>query len=816
MNKVKIIISGGGTGGHVFPAIAIANALKEKINNLEILFIGAKGKIEMEKIPAQGYKIIGLNISGFHRSLTAKNLSFPFKLILSIFKAKKIIKSFKPDLVIGVGGYASGPTLRVAGKKNIPVIIQEQNSYPGITNKLLAKYAKKIFVAYEGMDKYFDKDKIIIAGNPVRQSLAELKVDKTEALKYFNLAEDRKTILIVGGSQGARTINESIYNKIKLFNNSNYQLIWQTGKYFYDTANELINSKNYDNIKIFKFITKMDYAYAVADLVVSRAGAISISEICAVKKPAIFVPYPFAAEDHQTKNAMALINKNAAVLIPDRNAKSKLADEIIELISNENHLLRLSENISKLSFKNSAEIIAEEVKKILNIKSINLQNIKNVYFLGIGGIGMSALARYFNAKNIIVSGYDKTQTALTDNLTKEGIEISFEDDIKNIPKDIDLVIYTPAIPKENAQYQYFIKNNYALMKRSEVLGLLTKDIFTIAIAGTHGKTSITSLTAHILKKSGLDITAFIGGICNNYNSNLIISEKNEMIIVEADEFDKSFLSLYPDIAVISSIDADHLDIYKDRKSLTDAFSEFANQIKPDGTLIINKKIDLKCKSNKITYSLDENSDIYAKDIIVKDNEYNFNLKYKEKEIKDIKIKIPGRHNIENAVAAAGVAYLLNIDKKDIKTGIESFKGVKRRFEYILKTEKTIFIDDYAHHPNEIKACIKTVKELYPGKKITGIFQPHLFSRTKYFADEFAESLEPLDNIILLDIYPAREKPIKGINSEMLLKKIENNNKCLMSVKEILNNFKDKKPEVIITIGAGDIDKLIEPLKNVLI
>ena len=363
--KIKIIISGGGTGGHIYPAIASANALKQKIKDVEILFIGAKGKMEMEKVPASGYAIEGLWISGFQRKLTLKNLLVPFKIIFSLLKAKKIITRFRPDVVVGVGGYASGPTLKIAANKKIPTLIQEQNSLPGITNKLLAKKTDKICVAYEGMERFFPSSKIILTGNPIRQDISDLENKKNQALEFFKLSSNKKIVLILGGSLGAGKINQSIKQNLSLILENNIQIIWQTGKYYFEN---IINStKNFENkdLKIFEFINKMDYALAVADIVVSRAGAISISELCAAGKSVILIPSPNVAEDHQTKNAISLVQNNAAILIKDNEAVENTGYAILELIKNEPKKKMLSENIKKLAHINAADLIAEEIIKLI-------------------------------------------------------------------------------------------------------------------------------------------------------------------------------------------------------------------------------------------------------------------------------------------------------------------------------------------------------------------------------------------------------------------------------------------------------------------
>jgi UDP-N-acetylglucosamine--N-acetylmuramyl-(pentapeptide) pyrophosphoryl-undecaprenol N-acetylglucosamine transferase len=368
MKPLKIIVSGGGTGGHIFPAIAIANAIKALRPDTEFLFVGAEGKMEMEKVPAAGYKIEGLWISGFQRKLTLSNLAFPFKLISSLRKAKKLLKTFDADAAIGTGGFASGPMLQVAANKGIVTLIQEQNSYPGITNKILSKKVDKICVAYNGMEKYFPKEKIILTGNPVRQDILSLEGKRERGIEFFGLDSSKKTILVIGGSLGARTINESIATCIQAFADENIQLIWQTGKGYFETAKAATASYNEKGIKAFDFIQKMDYAYAVADVVISRAGASSISELCLVKKPCILIPSPNVAEDHQTKNAMALVTYNAALLIKDVEAKEKLKEAVLNLMQDETQCIKLSENIGRLAFKDSATVIANEILSLINNK----------------------------------------------------------------------------------------------------------------------------------------------------------------------------------------------------------------------------------------------------------------------------------------------------------------------------------------------------------------------------------------------------------------------------------------------------------------
>jgi UDP-N-acetylglucosamine--N-acetylmuramyl-(pentapeptide) pyrophosphoryl-undecaprenol N-acetylglucosamine transferase len=363
---LKFIVSGGGTGGHIFPAIAIANALKAKVPNAEFLFVGAEGRMEMEKVPAAGYKIVGLWISGLQRKLTLKNLSFPFKVLSSLSRAKKILKEFQPDAVIGTGGYASGPMLRVASKRGITTLIQEQNSFPGITNKLLAKRVDRICVAYDGMEKFFPKEKVVLTGNPVRQDILDLRGKRERGLETFGLSGDKKILLVIGGSLGARTINESMALALDELVKNDIQVLWQTGKGYAEKGKELEKQYHGKGVKVLEFISKMDHAYAVADAVVSRAGAISVSELCLVKKATILVPSPNVAEDHQTKNAMALVNHHAALLVKDVEAREKLGGAVVNLMNDKTAIEKLENSISKLAFSNSADVIASEVLQLIN------------------------------------------------------------------------------------------------------------------------------------------------------------------------------------------------------------------------------------------------------------------------------------------------------------------------------------------------------------------------------------------------------------------------------------------------------------------
>jgi len=489
---------------------------------------------------------------------------------------------------------------------------------------------------------------------------------------------------------------------------------------------------------------------------------------------------------------------------------------------------------------------------------MKLKELHTVYFLGVGGIGMSAIARYFKSLGCNVVGYDKTKTILTEKLEAEGILIHYNEDENQIPTAVKnkeegtLVIYTPAIPKTNLEFIYFQEQNIKLFKRSEVLGLISENYFTIAVAGTHGKTTTSSIVAHILNECGVNCIAFLGGISLNFNSNLLLSDNTpasqlstdndggadsmdeltdvsdinqhrfSVLVVEADEFDRSFLTLSPDIALITSIDADHLDIYGDKDAMKNAYSEFVGKIKEGGELISKhdciEELEIREDIKVSSYSGSEDAMTAAKNVEIREGDYYVDIEFPSSEVqglgsvKDVKIGLPGIHNVENAIGAFAIADKLGLDHEQVKAALGSYKGVYRRFETHVKSADLVYIDDYAHHPSELEVCIKSARELYPNKKITGIFQPHLFTRTRDFIDEFAESLSLLDELILLDIYPARELPIEGIDSELIKSKVTIENKSVVAKADLMSTLTEKNIEVLLTMGAGDIDVFVQPIK----
>ncbi|MEA4936699.1 MAG: UDP-N-acetylmuramate--L-alanine ligase [Paludibacter sp.] len=454
-----------------------------------------------------------------------------------------------------------------------------------------------------------------------------------------------------------------------------------------------------------------------------------------------------------------------------------------------------------------------------------MKKFTKFYFLGIGGIGMSAIARYYQARGFEVAGYDRTKTKLTEDLQNEGMEITYDEREIGIPtkfldKNKTLVVLTPAIPADHPQLVFFREKEFQVMKRAEVLGYITRQNKGICIAGTHGKTTTSTITAHLLRQSKVDCNAFLGGISNNYNTNLLLSKESNFVVIEADEYDRSFHHLSPYMAVITSADADHLDIYKTHEAVKESFEYFASLVLPGGALIIRKGIDIHPVLRKgvkmFTYSMDEGGDFHAENIKSKPGEIRFDFVTPTDRIADVRLGVPVKINVENSVAAMALAWLSGVTSEELRTGLSSFSGIYRRFNIVYQSPEVVYIDDYAHHPSELNAGISSIRMMYPGKKITGIFQPHLYSRTKDFADDFARVLSTLDELILLDIYPARELPIPGVDSAMILDKVTLTNKVICKKENLIELLKNKKDmEVLVTFGAGDIDTMVPQIKHLL-
>ena len=811
---LRVILSGGGTGGHIYPAIAIADALKELPYEVEILFVGASGKVEMKRVPEAGYSIIGLPVRGIQSGFSMANLLFPFRLLISFIKVYKILKSFKPDAVIGLGGFASGPCLKMAQWMRLPTYLQEQNAAPGMTNRLLAKKVNAAFVAYPNMQQYFSDTSLEITGNPIR-STVDPSITKNEACEYFGLDATRPTVFMTGGSLGAQTLNDSMALALSLFREKEIQVIWQSGSYYY----ERFKAYHSESVKVMAYVDRMDLAYLAADVIVARAGASTISELALIAKPSILIPSPNVTEDHQNKNAQAMVDARAIIKISDENAREQMAHEVIHLLEDKARQEELSIALEQFAKPYAAHDIVQYILKQGNLPYYayqhDLSQIGHIYFIGIGGAGMNTLAHYFLNQGVDVSGYDRKATSITHHLEARGARIGYTlDDI--IPAAVDLVVYTPAISKDNPVFlQAVQRKSISVLKRSECLGLLTQNRTTIAVAGSHGKTTITSMIAHIFLANSKPITGFMGGQFIGQEGGLV--GEGDIFLVEADEFDRSFLHLRPNTAVVSTIDADHLEIYGDLQGVQRGFECFIRGIASDGYLILGPDVGIPRSCNpglsRTTYGSSSQSKWRLSKAQWDGGAFTYVFTVGGKEYKGY-LPLGGIHNVKNAIASIAVAQNHHLSIDSAMEALSTFPGVKRRFQVITGGKGWTYIDDYAHHPSEITALIHGLRSMEPSWPVVVIFQPHLFTRTQMLAKEFGEALSAADQVILLPIYPAREKPIKGVSSALVADHVTVSCKTLQHDKEEVLSLVDTLPKgFVVSAGAGDISALIPSIQQ---
>ncbi|MGB1052001.1 MAG: UDP-N-acetylmuramate--L-alanine ligase [Chitinophagales bacterium] len=811
---LRIILSGGGTGGHVYPAIAIADALKELPYEVDILFVGAKGKVEMKRVPEAGYTIEGLPVRGIQPGLSMANLLFPFRLLISFIKVFKILKSFKPDAVIGLGGFASGPCLKMAQWMGLPTYLQEQNAAPGMTNRLLAKKVKAAFVAYPNMQQYFTETPLSITGNPIR-STVDNSISKKEACEYFGLDSTRPVVFMTGGSLGAQTLNDSMALALPRFRERGIQVLWQSGSYYY----ERFKVHHCDSVRVMAYVDRMDLAYMAADIIVARAGASTISELALIAKPSVLIPSPNVTEDHQNKNAKAMVDAQAIIKISDEDAREKMGLAVVELLQDKARQEELSIALKQFAKPYAADDIVRYILKEGNLPHYlnqhDLSQVGHIYFIGIGGAGMNTLAHYFLNQGVKVSGYDRQTTSITQHLEARGASIGYTlDDV--IPEAVDLVVYTPAISKDNPVFlQATERKSISLLKRSECLGLLTQNRTTIAVAGSHGKTTITSMIAHVFLANSRPLTGFIGGQLVGQEGGLV--GEGDIFLVEADEFDRSFLHLRPNTAVISTIDADHLEIYGDLQGVQRGFERFIRRIASDGHLILGPDVNIPSSCNPRLSRTSYGSLTQSDWTLVKaqwDGEaFAYVIETGGKEFSG-KLPLGGLHNVYNAIASIAVAQNHDLSIESAIEALSTFPGVKRRFQVITGGEGWTYIDDYAHHPSEITALIHGLRNMEPSWPVVVIFQPHLFTRTQMLAKEFGEALSAADQVILLPIYPAREKPIKGVTSKLVADHVSVPCSTLEHDKEEVLSLVDTLPKgFVVSAGAGDISSLIPSIQQ---
>lgn len=798
----RVMISGGGTGGHIFPALAIADALVQRHPGVEIRFVGAKGRMEMQRVPAAGYPITGLWISGLARKEMWRNASFPFKVMFSLIRSYLMIRSFRPEVVIGTGGFASGPLLFVANQMGIPTLIQEQNSYPGITNKWLSSKADSICVAYDGLSRWFPEAKIVLTGNPIRRLLLQPLPECSHARANWGLKKDVFTVLILGGSLGARAINEAVQQAIEPLGDASIQILWQCGQLYYKHLHTEIED---GHVRLHAFISDMPSAYAAADLVVSRAGAGTLSELAVIGKPSILIPSPNVAEDHQTHNARSLEQVGGAVLLPEAEAH-RLADTIIELSHHPERLSEMAASLASWAKPRATEDIVDEVERISGVEP------EVIFFMGIGGAGMSALAQHLRQSGYPVAGYDRTPTPITDRLMGLGIPIQFETSPQLLP-DWDFskgrIIYTPAIPSTHPLMRHFSAMGVPMEKRAAVLAQWSKRMPTLAVAGTHGKTTASALLAHVLHRMNQKITAFVGGWMQGFDSNYVHTG-SDWAVMEADEFDRSFLQLHPKASLITSVDPDHLDIYSDEADFQHAFVQYASQVQEAVVVAEDVAID-----GALRYGMQETCDYRITSLQLDVAQSQFALVTPTGQKFTVRIPLPGAHNAMNAAGVMALLIEQGFDAHEVASAFETFKGIHRRYQIHVHQPQRFYVDDYAHHPTAIHAIIDAVQASFPDQSITVVFQPHLFTRTRDFLNGFASSLDRAQTVYIPEIYPAREEPIAGITSQAIADRMRRAQVRVADWEDIFSDIEKQIPSILVTMGAGDIANRVPRFKQLM-
>lgn len=798
----RVMISGGGTGGHIFPALAIADALAQRHPGVEIRFVGAQGRMEMQRVPAAGYPISGLWISGLARKGWWRNASFPFKVIFSLLRSYGMLRAFRPEVVIGTGGFASGPLLFVANQMGIPTLIQEQNSYPGITNKWLSSKADSICVAYDGLSRWFPESKINVTGNPIRRLLLQPLPDRAHARAQWGLKKDAFTVLILGGSLGARAINEAVQRAIEPLGDASIQILWQCGQLYYKHLHAEIED---GHVRLHAFISDMPSAYAAADLVVSRAGAGTLSELAVIGKPSILIPSPNVAEDHQTHNAKALEAVGGAVLIPESESH-RLADTVLQLSANPERLSAMSESLARWAKPRATEDIVDEVERISGVEP------EFTFFMGIGGAGMSALAQHLKHSGKPVAGYDRTPTPITERLMRLGIPIQFDDNLQNLP-DWDFsrarVIYTPAIPSTHPFMRHFADLGIPMEKRAAVLAQWSHRMPTLAVAGTHGKTTASALLTHVLHRMNQKITAFVGGWMQGFDSNYVHTGA-DWAVMEADEFDRSFLQLHPKASLITSVDPDHLDIYSNEADFRDAFVQYASQVQ--GSVVVAEDVSIK---GALRYGMQDSCDYRITSLQLEVAQSQFVLVTPTGKKVTVRIPLPGAHNAMNAAGVMALLMEQGFDTHEVASAFETFKGIHRRYQIHVHQPNRFYVDDYAHHPTAIHAILDAVQASFPNMPVTVVFQPHLFSRTRDFLEGFAAALDRAQTVYLPAIYPAREEPLPGITSQAIADRMSHARVHVGDWDDIFTELEQQAPSILVTMGAGDISNCVPRFKKLM-
>jgi UDP-N-acetylmuramate--alanine ligase len=798
--------------------------------------------MERHAVPQAGYPIRMISVIGLRRHVSWEWLRFPFALMDSLRETRRLFRAFRPHLVIGTGGYVSGPVGFMAGWFGVPLVIQEQNSYPGITTRLLAWVADQVHLTFPESRRFFlRKRNLQVSGNPTRSEIDS--VGRTEARERLKLVPDKPTLCVIGGSQGAHSINVALSEALDRLTASGIQVVWQTGERDYQWASQ-VAARYGDPVRVQGF-ADMPTALGAADLILCRAGAMTLAEITRCGLPAVLVPYPYATANHQEHNARSLVEAGAAELILDRELNGDLLTEKVSaLFGDAERLDRMGRASRSLGRPMAAQNIVDCGLRIADRGRQGFQSeirnpkseIGHIHFIGIGGIGMSGIAHVLMEQGYAVSGSDLRRSEETARLERMGARIGYGHRVEHIG-DADLVVHSSAVKSSNPEWMEAVRRGIPIRRRAEVLGDLTRMGTSIGVAGTHGKTTTTAMIGWILTEAGMDPTILVGGNVLGMESNARMG-RGGPIVVEADEFDRSFLALFPTVAVITTLEAEHLDCYKDITDLKAAFVEYANRVPFYGAVVacldeenirdilpdlplpnlpqVSNLREVECPPRierpVITYGNHPDADLRAADMRFEDGASSFEVIREGASLGTVRLKNPGLHNVKNALAAIAVGLQLGVSFEEIRKALSTFAGVHRRFEIKGEVDGITVVDDYAHHPTEVTATLEAAREGNYARILVA-FQPHLFSRTRDFSEDFGRAFSQADVLVVTDVYPAREAPLPGVTGALVAEAAErygtpevhyvaDRNKVARTLADLASTG-----DLMIVMGAGDIEQV---------
>jgi len=818
--RETLMIAGGGTGGHIYPAIAIAQEWMARDARRGVIFVGTERGLEKTIVPKAGFPLAFISAGGLKGKRIGDTIKGLFRLPIGFTQAFSLVGKHHPNVVLGVGGYSSGPVLMAAKLRGVPTAIHESNAFPGLTNRILARFVTAAAVAFEGAASRMSRADAVITGNPIRKEFFSDNRQPT--------TDNHKRLLIFGGSQGSRVINDAMIGALLFMAplRGRIDIVHQTGPNELEKVRQAYRASAFADARVVPYLDPIVDEIASADLVVSRSGAMTVGELAAAGRAAILIPFAAATDNHQELNARAVQQAGGAIVITERElSPERLAFAITEIVNDTDRTARMGARARTLAVPDATKKIVDLLEKIERselellitkpLSRMNLDKIKKIHFVGIGGIGMSGLAEILTGRGMTVTGCDLKHSSATTLLASRGVDVRIGHDTAHLA-GVDAVVVTAAVRGANVEVDAARERGIEIIRRKELLAAIVDEKRGVGVSGTHGKTTTSAMIATVLEDAGLDPTVIIGGMLRNIASNAK-SGAGDVIVVEADEYDRTFHELHPEVAVITNIEADHLEYYDSFDNIVEAFRIFTDNVKPGGAIIgcvddpaVAALLKRRGNDRKIVrYGLGSGADLTARNLRFDERGSTFDVEG----VGSFKLLVPGQHNVHNALAAIAVARELGVNPEAIARGVAKFLGVDRRFQILGDYNGALVVDDYAHHPTEIRATLDAARSGYPQRRVVALFQPHLYSRTRDFAVEFGESLRGADVAFVAPIYAAREMPIEGVSSRMIADATNGIEFLDRSHIEIINELRRRlqPDDVFIAMGAGDVHEIAEAL-----